>query len=70
MIANIINLDDFFEQYLRKVNITSDYSYIFPKSFDRPSYLAKRAIDLYCYSNSFANSNSFNFLYIFYEKEK
>ena len=43
--SNIINLDDFFEQYLRKVNITSDYSYIFPKSFDRPSYLAKRAID-------------------------
>ena len=24
--SNIINLDDFFEQYLRKVNITSDYS--------------------------------------------
>ena len=43
--SNIINLDDFFEQYLRKVNITSDYSYIFPKSFDRSSYLAKRAID-------------------------
>ena len=42
---NIINLDDFFEQYLRKVNITSDYSYIFPKPFTRSSYLAKRAID-------------------------
>jgi len=44
--SNLINLDDFLEQYLRKVNITSDYSYIFPKSFDRPSYLAKRVIDL------------------------
>lgn len=44
--ANVINLDDFFEKYLRKVNITSDYSYIFPKSYDRPSYFAKRAIDL------------------------
>lgn len=44
--SNIINLDDFFEQYLRKVNITSDYSYIFPKTYNRPSYFIKRAIDL------------------------